>query len=85
MCLRPVHFLLPAVPVVPGGSAAAGQRTGNGSVPPPGRQAVRRLRGAVHTRLQPGQILPGMCRTHEADQRRKAQAETTGEMSHFRG
>ena len=32
-----------------------------------------------------GQILPGMCRTHEADQRRKAQAETTGEMSRFRG
>ena len=29
--------------------------------PPPGRQAVRRLRGAVHPRLQPGQILPGMC------------------------
>ena len=27
----------------------------------PGRQAVRRLRGAVHPRLQPGQILPGMC------------------------
>ena len=29
--------------------------------------------------------LPGMCRTHEADQCRKAQAETTGEMSRFRG
>ena len=28
MCLRPVHFLLPVVPVVPGGGAAAGQRTG---------------------------------------------------------
>ena len=37
--------------------------------------------GAVYPRFQPGQILPGMCRTHEADQRRKAQAETTGEMS----
>ena len=30
--------------VVPGGGVAAGQRTGNGPVPPPGRQAVRRLR-----------------------------------------
>ncbi len=40
--------------------------------------------GAVYPRFQPGQILPGMCRTHEADQRRKAQAETTGEMSRFR-
>lgn len=39
----------------------------------------------VYPRFQPGQILPGMCRTHEADQRRKAQAETTGEMSRFRG
>ena len=76
MCLRPVHFLLPVVPVVPGGGAAAGQRTGNGPVPPPGRQTVRRLRGAVHPRLQPGQILPGMCRTHEAYQGRPAQAET---------
>ena len=35
MCLRPVHFLLPVVPVVPGGGAAAGQGTGNGSIPPP--------------------------------------------------
>ena len=61
MCLCAVHFLLPVVPVVPGGGAAAGQRTGNSPVPPPGRQAVRRLRGAVHPRLQPGQILPGMC------------------------
>ena len=42
--------------------------------------------GALFTPgVQPGQILPGMCRTHEADQRRKAQAETTGEMSRFRG
>ena len=48
-------------------------------------KTVRRLRGAVHPRLQPGQILPGMCRTHEAGQRRKAQAKTTGEMSRFRG
>ena len=46
---------------------------------------VRRMWGAVYPRFQPGQILPGMCRTHEADQRRKAQAETTGEMSRFRG
>ena len=79
------YFLLPVVPVVPGGGAAAGQRTGNGPVPPPGRQTVRRLRGAVHPRLQPGQILHGMCRTHEAYQGRPAQAETKGEMSRFRG
>ena len=85
MCLCPVHFLFPVVPVVPGGGAAAGQGIGNGPVSPPGRQAVRRLRGAVHPRLQPGQILPGMFHSHEADQRRKAQAETTGEMSRFRG
>ena len=42
-------------------TSAAGQGTGNGYVPSPGSQAVRRLRGAVHPRLQPGQILPGMC------------------------
>ena len=28
------------MPVVPGGGAAAGQRTGNGPVPPPGRQTA---------------------------------------------
>ena len=49
MCLRPVHFLLPVVPVVSDGGAAAGQGTGNGSVPSPGRQTVRRLRGALFT------------------------------------
>ena len=85
MCLRPVHFLLPVVPVVPSGGAAAGQGTGNGPVPPPGRQTVRRLRGAVHPRLQPGQILPGMCRTDEVYQGRPAQAETEGKVSRFRG
>ena len=46
---------------------------------------MRRMWGAVYPRFQPGQILPGMCRTHEAGQRRKAQAKTTGEMSRFRG
>lgn len=55
------------------------------SVPPDECEEMRRMRGAVYPWFQPGQILPGMCRTHEADQRRKAQAETTGEMSRFRG
>ena len=50
-----------------------------------GLSTMCRMRGAVYSRLQPSQILPGMCRAHEADQRRKAQAETTGEMSRFRG
>ena len=85
MCLCPVYFLLPVVQVVSGGGIAAGQGTGNGTVPPAECEEVRRMRGAVYPRFQPGQILPGMCRTHEADQRRKAQAETTGEMSRFRG
>ena len=48
-------------------------------------EEMRRMWGAVYPRFQPGQILPGMCRTHEAGQRRKAQAKTTGEMSRFRG
>lgn len=42
----------------------------------------RELETALFTPpFQPGQILLGMCRTHEADQRRKAQAETTGEIT----
>ena len=61
MCLRSVHFPLPAVPVVPRGGSAAGQGTENGPVPPAGRRKARRMWGAVHPRLQPGRILPGMC------------------------
>ena len=57
MCLRPVHFLLPVVPVIPDCGAAAEQETGNGPVPPPGRQAVRRLRCAVPPRAGKGEIL----------------------------
>lgn len=78
MCLRPVHFLLPAVPMVPSGGAATGQGTGNGPALPAGREEMRRMRGAVHPRLQPGQILPGMCRTDETDKGRAAQTETEG-------
>ena len=55
-----------------------GQRAGNSPVPPPGRQTVRCLWCAVHPRLQPGQILPGMCRTHEAYQGRPAQSANRG-------
>src|SRR5699024_10013394 len=61
MCLCAVHFLLPVVPVVPGGGAPAGQGTGNGPAPPPGRHAACRRRCAVHPWLKPGQILPEMC------------------------
>lgn len=41
--------------------------------------------GALFTPVPTEPNTAGMCRTHEADQRRKAQAETTGEMSRFRG
>ena len=85
MCLRPVHFLLPVVPVVPGGGAAAGQGTGNGPVPPPGRQTVRRLRGAVHPRLQPGQILPGMCAESPSAAKGRVRAPEKGTAWTIRG
>lgn len=35
-------------------------------------------------KIQPGEILPGLRRTHEADKRRQTEAETKGEMSRFR-
>lgn len=34
--------------------------------------------------IQPGKILSGLRRTHEADKRRQTEAETKGEMSRFR-
>ena len=45
---------------------------------------MRRMRGAVYPRFQPGQILPGMCRTHEADQRRKAAEERQRRMERIK-
>ena len=67
MYLRPEHFILSPVQVVSGRRPTAGQGLGNRVAVPRGNEAVRRLLPAFPPRLQPGQILPGMCRTHEAD------------------
>ena len=49
------------------------------------RAAVLPLDKALETaRLQPGQVLPGLRRTNEANQGRPTQAKTTAKMSRFR-
>ena len=84
MCLRPEHFLFAAVPVVSGSGVAAGQGAGSRPVSPTGQETVLRVQRTVSARLQPRQILPELCRCHEAQKRRCAQAETAAAMSRFR-
>lgn len=51
----------------------------------PGKpETLRCLQGVLFPQIQPGEILPGLRRTHEADKRRQTEAETKGEMSRFR-
>ena len=54
-------------------------------VPRLGRQAVRRLWGAVYARLQPGQKLPGMCCSGTPPQRGRTTAEKILPFYAFRG
>ena len=84
MCLRPEHFLFAAVPLVSGSGVAAGQGAGSRPVSPTGQETVLRVQRTVSARLQPRQILPELCRCHEAQKRRCAQAETAAAMSRFR-
>ena len=62
------------------------RRQGAGSRPvsPTGQETVLRVQRTVSARLQPRQILPELCRCHEAQKRRCAQAETAAAMSRFR-
>ena len=48
-------------------------------------ETVRGLRCSFRPLVQPGEILPRLRRTHEENQSHRAKAETTAEMSRFRG
>ena len=76
VCVQSI-FLLPAVPVVPGGGAAAGQRAGNSPVPPPGRQTVRlsvvRCSPPAPTGPNTARNVPGRMKRIKAAQRKRKQ------------
>ena len=76
MCLCAEYFLFAAVPVVQGGRPAVGRGPVCRNHQRPGRnQTLCRLRGGVYAKLQPGQILPGLCGAGAPEERGGTPAE----------
>ena len=74
--MRPKHFLFAVVPVVSGRRPPAGRSPVRRDQQEPGRaETLRRMRGRVHTDVQPGQILPGLCGTDAPEERGRTAAE----------
>ena len=73
MCLRPVHSYSLLCRWFRAAVAALDRVLETALFHRLDAKRVRRLRGAVHPRLQPGQILPGMCA--EVHRRQKAECE----------
>ena len=70
MCVRPEHFLFAAVPVVSGRRPSAGRGPVRRDQQKPGRgETLRRMRGRVHSEVQPGQILPRLCGADAPEER----------------
>ena len=85
MCLCAEYFLFAAVPVVQGSRPAAGRGPVRRDHQRPGRnQTLCRLRGAIYAKLQPGQILPGLCGADTPEERGGAPAEKIPPVYAFR-
>ena len=85
MCLCAEYFLFAAVPVVQGGRPAVGRGPVCRDHQRPGRnQTLCRLRGAIYAKLQPGQILPGLCGADTPEERGGAPAEKIPPVYAFR-
>ena len=85
MCLCAEYFLFAAVPVVQGSRPAAGRGPVRRDHQRPGRnQTLRRLRGCVYAKLQPGQILPGLCGAGTPEERGGTPAEKIPPVYAFR-
>ena len=85
MCLCAEYFLFAAVPVVQGGRPAAGRGPVCRDHQRPGRdQTLCRLRGGVYAKLQPGQILPGLCGAGTPEERGGTPAEKIPPVYAFR-
>ena len=75
--MRPEHFLFAAVPVVSSRRPPAGCGPVRRDQQEPGRgETLRCMRGRVHAKVQPGQILPGLCGADAPEERgRTAEAK----------
>ena len=72
------YQLFPYVPLVHCRRAAIGRETGSRPAPPGRQETLYRVRRVFSPQIQPGEILPGLRRTHEKNQGYTAQAETEG-------
>jgi len=82
MCTE--YQLFPYVPLVRCRRAAAGRETGIRPFASGRQKTLYRVRRVFSPQVKPWEILPGMCRTHEKNPCRTAQAETKATMSRFR-
>ena len=83
--MRPEHFLFAAVPVVSGRRPPVGRGLVRRDQQKPGRgETLRRMRGRVHTEVQPGQILPGLCGADAPEERGRTAAEKIPPVYAFR-
>ena len=76
MCAE--YQLFSYMPLVHCRRAAAGRETGSRPTPPGRQETLYRVRRVFSPQIQPGEILPGLRRTHEKNQGYTAQAETEG-------
>ena len=85
MCLCPEHFLFAAVPVVQGRRPAAGRGpVRRDQQKPGGSETLYRVRGRLCAKVQPGQILPGLCGAGAPEERGGAPAEKIPPVYAFR-
>ena len=84
MCLPAEYHLLACVPLVPRCCPAVGRDSVCGAVPPGRHEGVRRVSTPVSPWLQPGEILPCLCRQSppppESRQRTAAQGIRRGQL-----
>ena len=77
-CVCAEYQLFPLVPLVHCRRAAAGRETGSRPFAPGRQETLYRVRRVFSPQVKPGEILPGLRRTHEKNQSHTAQAETEG-------
>ena len=84
MCLPAEHHLLTDLQMVPRRRSTPGRWPMRHPVVPGRQEEVRPLRRLLSAEIQQGEILPGVCRSHETGKGHGAQAETAAELSRFR-
>ena len=84
MCLPAENHLLADLQMVSHRRSALGRWPVRRPAPPGRQEEMRPLRRLLSAEIQQGEILPGVCRSHETGKGHGAQAETAAELSRFR-